>query len=121
MPPPRPGPPDRRGHPPRSECPEPGTRAGPGHRVPARPPAGRGIGGPARAAVLTKKNEPTRTGWNAYETVLTQATVNAARFGRRTTYPVDGAVYAQPLFLPGLTVNGATHNTVLVATEHDSV
>ena len=47
-----------------------------------------------------------------------QRNVDAAHFGRRITYPVDGAVYAQPLFVPGL---GGAHNAVIVATEHDSV
>src|SRR2546425_13287360 len=33
----------------------------------------------------------------------------------------DGKVDAQPLYLSGLTVQGATHNVVFVATENDSV
>ncbi|KAA2255461.1 hypothetical protein F0L68_28250 [Solihabitans fulvus] len=82
-------------------------------------PAGRPA--PADTAVLTQKNEPTRTGWNAHETVLNQSTLDPAHFGRRTSYPVDGAIYAQPLFVPGLTVDGGTHNAAIVATEHDSV
>jgi hypothetical protein len=49
------------------------------------------------------------------------ATVGGGHFGRRAAYPVDGKVYAQPLYLPGLAVGGAPHNVVVVATEHDSV
>jgi hypothetical protein len=94
----------------------------PAHRPdPPAAPAPAGTAAPADTAVLTQKNDPTRTGWNTHETVLNQSTVNPGRFGRRTTYPVDGAVYAQPLFVPGLTVGGGTHNVVVVATEHASV
>jgi hypothetical protein len=93
------------------------TAAGPGP-APAAPPAS---AAPADTAVLTQKGDPARSGWNRHETVLTQADVNPADFGRRTTYPVDGAIYAQPLFVPGLSVAGGTHNVVVVATEHDSV
>jgi hypothetical protein len=34
---------------------------------------------------------------------------------------VDGQIYAQPLYVPQLTINGASHNVVFVATENDSV
>jgi hypothetical protein len=34
---------------------------------------------------------------------------------------VDGAVYTQPLWVANLLVNGATHNVVFVATQHDSL
>ena len=43
------------------------------------------------------------------------------QFGKRVQYPVDGQVYAEPLFLPNLTINGAAHNVAFVATENDSV
>ncbi|HEX3789530.1 MAG TPA: hypothetical protein VHW44_16820, partial [Pseudonocardiaceae bacterium] len=33
----------------------------------------------------------------------------------------DGKVYAQPLFVPGLPVDGHPHDVVFVATQHDSV
>lgn len=75
----------------------------------------------ANTAVLTYKNDDHRTGQNTNETTLNHSNVNATQFGRRVKYPVDGQVYAQPLFVPNLTVNGTTHNVVFVVTEHDSV
>lgn len=72
-------------------------------------------------AVLTAKNDLTRSGADTQETVLNTKTVNAQTFRKRMTYPVDGRVYAQPLFVPHLTMNGAARDVVFVATEHDSV
>ncbi|HZL66049.1 MAG TPA: hypothetical protein VFC29_01830, partial [Candidatus Limnocylindrales bacterium] len=37
------------------------------------------------------------------------------------TFAVQGYVYAQPLYVPGLTIGGTTHNVLFVATEHDQV
>jgi hypothetical protein len=34
---------------------------------------------------------------------------------------VDGSVFAQPLYVPGVSIKGATHNVLIVATEADSV
>jgi hypothetical protein len=49
------------------------------------------------------------------------ASVGGGGFGKVASFAVDGKVYAQPLFVPGLAVEGATHDVVVVATEHGSV
>jgi hypothetical protein len=63
-----------------------------------------------------------RTGANLKETVLTLQTVNAGGFGKLFTLRVDGDLYAQPLYLPQLSIPGkGKHNVIFLATEHDSV
>jgi len=71
--------------------------------------------------VVTYKNDLARTGQNLTEKVLTIANVNATSFGKLRFLTTDGKVDAQPLYLSALTVGGATHNVVFVATENDSV
>ncbi len=72
--------------------------------------------------VLTYHNDNARTGLNRRETVLTPANVNVRQFGKLLTYPVDGEIYAQPLFLQNLDIPGrGPTDVVFVATEHDSV
>ncbi|MBV9103023.1 MAG: hypothetical protein JO060_05485 [Candidatus Eremiobacteraeota bacterium] len=75
----------------------------------------------ATVDVLTFHNDSLRTGWNSAETRLTQATVSSSQFGVRATLAVDGNVYAQPLYVHGAMILGATHNVLIVATENDSV
>lgn len=77
-------------------------------------------GGPP-GSVLTQRGDDTRLGWDSTETALTVNTVSGRHFGKRIAYPVDGKVYAQPLYVPGLTVGGRAHDVVIVATQHDSV
>ncbi len=72
--------------------------------------------------VATYHNDNFRTGQNTLETLLTPDNVNPAHFGKLYSFPVDGYVYAQPLYMPEVAIPGnGIHNVVIVATQHDSV
>ena len=73
------------------------------------------------AGVFTYHSDLARDGSNLQEYALSSATVNMLTFGKLFSCPVDGAVYTQPLWMPGLSVGGGTHNVVFVATQHDSL
>jgi hypothetical protein len=62
-----------------------------------------------------------RSGLNSGEKSLTPANVSSATFGKLFSYLVDGYAYAEPLLMSNVTIKGAAHNVVYVATEHDSV
>jgi hypothetical protein len=57
-------------------------------------------------AVLTQRGDDSRLGWYSRETPLTVASVGGGHFGKLANLPVDGKVYAQPLYVPGLAVGG---------------
>jgi hypothetical protein len=72
--------------------------------------------------VLTRQNDNQHTGQNLQETILTTANVNSGSFGKLFSYPVDGQIYAQPLYVQNVGIpSKGTHNVVYVATENDSV
>jgi hypothetical protein len=73
------------------------------------------------ASVSTFHNDLARDGANQQEYALTTANVNTTTFGKLFSCTVDGAIYTQPLWVAHLTINGATHNVVFVATEHDGL
>ncbi len=75
----------------------------------------------AQVSVTTYQYDNTRAGTNPNETVLTPANVNQAQFGKLFSYPLDGQAYAQPLYLPNVSIGGTSHNVVFIATENDSV
>ena len=73
------------------------------------------------AGVFTQHNDSGRTGQNVNETALTPANVNSTSFGKLFAQTVDGQVYAQPLYVPNVSIAGHSHNVIYVATEADSV
>ena len=79
------------------------------------------------AGIYTNKNDNARTGQNLQETVLTPQNVNVNTFGMLFSYPIDGVVLAQPLYVANVYIpdplNGSPgyHNVVYIATENDSV
>ena len=76
----------------------------------------------AQVNVLTANYDIQRTNANLKETILTQSNVNNNTFGKLGYFPVDGAIYAQPLYVSGIDIAGqGTRNVVFVATMHNSV
>ena len=71
--------------------------------------------------VLTHHNDNSRTGQNLNESVLSPANVTQSKFGKLFSYPLDGQVFAQPLYVYKVPIDGQNHNVIYVATEHDTV
>lgn len=72
--------------------------------------------------MLTWHNDLSRTGQNLQETVLTRANVNSKTFGKLFSFPVDGQIVGQPLYVYNVVIPGkGTYNVIYVVTENDSV
>jgi len=72
--------------------------------------------------VFTYHNDLARTGQNLNETILSPSNVNSTSFGKLFANPVDGQVYAQPLYVANVVIpDQGTHNVVYVATENNTV
>jgi uncharacterized protein YjdB len=71
--------------------------------------------------VTTWHYDANRSGLNPHELSLTPGNVNPNSFGKLFSYLTDGYAYAAPLLMSNVTIGGATHNVLYVATEHDSV
>ena len=73
-------------------------------------------------SIITERNDIGRTAANLQETQLNTGNVNSGSFGKLFERAVDGHIYAQPLYLPGVNIPGpAPRDVVYVATMHNSV
>ena len=80
----------------------------------------------AQTPQLTSRSDNSRSAANTDETLLTPSNVNKNNFGRLFSVPVDYVVMAQPLYVPGVTINsgpylGTVHNVIYLATQMDSI
>jgi hypothetical protein len=73
-------------------------------------------------AVLTYHNDDARDGAFLEETVLNPNNVNSTQFGKLASYTVDGQIYAQPLYVPNVSIPGVgLRNVVFVETQNNTV
>jgi len=101
-----------------------GTGAGGAAATGGKGVGGSSAGGAAGAAlnILTHHNDNQRTGANLQETILNTSNVNMTQFGKLFEWPVDGDIYAQPLYVSNVTIPGSgTHNVVYVVTMHNTL
>src|ERR1700738_2220480 len=63
---------------------------------------------PANVDVLSYHYDALLSGNNAPETILTPDNVNATNFGKLFTQPVDGQIYASPLYKADLLIGGVS-------------
>src|ERR1700689_5122326 len=76
----------------------------------------------AQVDVPTANYDINRTNANLNEGILNIIHVNDNQFGKLYAFPVDGQVYAQPLYLHGFNIPGkGTLNVLCVVTMHNSV
>ena len=86
---------------------------------------GMGVSSLHATSVLSYHYDSSSSGVNPNEVILTPANLTTTTFSKRFATTVDGSIYAQPLYVPNVTVNGGaqagTHNLAIVATQHDSL
>jgi uncharacterized protein (TIGR03437 family) len=76
----------------------------------------------AQTNLATANYGNSRANANLNETILTRAAVSGVAFGKVGAFPVDGQIYAQPLYVGGLQFpSQGVKNVVFVATMNDSV
>ena len=77
---------------------------------------------PGQVNILTANGSNDRTNSNLQEQRLAPATVAPATFGKLGSFNIDGQVYAQPLYVSGLSIPGkGSRNVLFVTSMHNSV
>jgi outer membrane protein assembly factor BamB len=67
------------------------------------------------------RNSSNGTGLQSNEFLLTPANVNSNTFGQVWSAAVDGGVWAQPLYMNAITINGGSHDVVYLGTDNDTM
>jgi hypothetical protein len=82
-----------------------------------------GIAHATTNGIFENRNDRFRSGANLQETILNVSNVNNITFGNLFNVPVDGLIYAQPLYVANVMIPslGSTRNLLLVATMEDTV
>ena len=75
----------------------------------------------AQPPILQRGYDRNVTGATLSETTLNVTNVGPSTFGLVFKLPVDDTVYAQPLYVPSLVINGKTYNVLYVATMSDTL
>ena len=74
----------------------------------------------AQVNITMNRYDVNRTATNTKETVLNTTNVDPATFGKLWSYPVTGVIFAQPLYVQGLSI-GSKGNVLFVATMQNNV
>lgn len=72
-------------------------------------------------AVLQRGYDAGVSGATLSETTLNTSNVSPTTFGLVFKLPVDDNIMAQPLYVPGVVINGVSHNVLYVATMSDTL
>lgn len=75
----------------------------------------------AQSPVLQRGYDSGLSGATLTEAILNTSNVAPSTFGLVFTLPVDDVVFAQPLYVPNVTINGIPHNVLYVATMSDTL
>lgn len=80
-----------------------------------------GFAAQAQTPILTAQFSNSRTAANLTEGALNITNINSSNFGKVATFDVQGQIYAQPLYVPKMMMNGQSHNVLYVATMRNFV
>jgi hypothetical protein len=75
----------------------------------------------AQTQITEEAYTPDRSAANLNETILNTSDVSTSYFGKLFTYTVDASIFAQPLYVPNVSIAGGTHNVIYVATMANSI